>query len=393
MTYSVDLKNRAVKMYLEHRFGSLRRIEKLLDVGKSTLHRWVTRHPMTRQLSKGKGRPHALCNKMKDALCDIVLRSPFATARDIAISLKQEVPSARIARSTVAKWRKRLGFTRKIWYAAVVDDEKVTPLRQAFSDDVGKLDNWDGVVSIDESAFFLDMKPSHGYSPSGSRITVKKQKMHKTRCTLLLAVASTGVVGYDCFPGSCKSEDFARFVSSLNVPRGTRLLLDNASIHKTHVVVEAMQRRDIIPTFLPPYTPQWQPVEYCFSVAKNAYRRNACDQERREYGEGNAVENAQTEGYKDDGDVTSRCHRRRDDHDVAMEERICAALMYLDCDSEKFKNIFARCHRLARTNVLMDKKTDRRIHKDVVKMFMDNLSPVGAHTTASHPTPPQDIIR
>jgi transposase/transposase-like protein len=316
MTYSVDLKNRAIKMYLDRRVGTLRYLESILDIGKSTLHRWINEHPLTRRISNRRvGRPQALGETMKESFRRVVHRSPFATSRDILASLRDDFPSISIAPSTICRWRKRLGFTKKFWYAAAVEDELIAPLRTAFSDEVGKLNNWDDVVSIDESAFFLDMKPSYGYSPRGCRLSVRKQRRHKTRFTLLLAVASNGVVGYEFFPGSCKSGDFAQFVSTLTVPAGTRLLMDNASIHKTHAVKEAMRRREIIPTFLPPYTPQWQPVEYCFSVLKNAYRRNRCDS-------------------------------------VDVEERIIASLLYMDSDTEKFGNVFRRCHRLAHRNIL-----------------------------------------
>jgi len=34
-----------------------------------------------------------------------------------------------------------------------------------------------------------------------------------------------------------------------------------------------MDHRGFAPLFLPPYTPQWQPIEHCFSVLKTMYRR------------------------------------------------------------------------------------------------------------------------
>ena len=62
-------------------------------------------------------------------------------------------------------------------------------------------------------------------------------------------------------------------MSSLDTKERDVILLDNASIHKTHSVLDTMISRGLTPCFLPPYTPEFQPIEHCFSVIKNAFRR------------------------------------------------------------------------------------------------------------------------
>jgi transposase len=51
------------------------------------------------------------------------------------------------------------------------------------------------------------------------------------------------------------------------------LLMDNASIHKGQSVIDAARSVGCELWFLPPYSPQFQPVENAFSVLKSAYRR------------------------------------------------------------------------------------------------------------------------
>jgi transposase len=51
------------------------------------------------------------------------------------------------------------------------------------------------------------------------------------------------------------------------------LLLDNVAFHKTRSVVECMSRRGLVPVFVPPYSPQFNPIEYVFSYIKRRLRR------------------------------------------------------------------------------------------------------------------------
>ena len=93
------------------------------------------------------------------------------------------------------------------------------------------------------------------------------------RCSLLMAVTNDQVVGWRLVSGSINSTIFADFMSTLDTKERDVILLDNASIHKTHTVQDTMISRGLTPCFLPPYTPEFQPIEHCFSVIKNAFRR------------------------------------------------------------------------------------------------------------------------
>ena len=62
-------------------------------------------------------------------------------------------------------------------------------------------------------------------------------------------------------------------MSTLNTDARDVVLMDNASIHKTTLVMDTIIGRGMTPCFLPPYTPDFQPIEHCFSVLKNTFRR------------------------------------------------------------------------------------------------------------------------
>ena len=70
----------------------------------------------------------------------------------------------------------------------------------------------------------------------------------------------------------CPNAKNAWCISNLDTDKRDVLLLDNASIHKTGPVMDAIVFRGLTPCFLPPYTPEFQPIEHCFSVLKARYR-------------------------------------------------------------------------------------------------------------------------
>ena len=66
---------------------------------------------------------------------------------------------------------------------------------------------------------------------------------------------------------------FAAFLRGLDTQGRDVLLMDNASIHKTAEVLSVCDARNLYPCFLPPYTPEFQPIEHCFALLKAAYRK------------------------------------------------------------------------------------------------------------------------
>ena len=54
--------------------------------------------------------------------------------------------------------------------------------------------------------------------------------------------------------------------------RGCNIVLDNARVHRTQEVAEALISMDLKPIFLPPYSPQLNPIELLFARLKGIYK-------------------------------------------------------------------------------------------------------------------------
>jgi transposase len=76
--------------------------------------------------------------------------------------------------------------------------------------------------------------------------------------------------------GAMKREDFERFLRVDLLPRllpGSVLVLDNASIHKGGQIERLARRAGCRVLYLPPYSPDLNPIELVWGIVKRAVRR------------------------------------------------------------------------------------------------------------------------
>jgi transposase len=176
-----------------------------------------------------------------------------------------------LGESAVRFWMKRTGMTRKK-ASRLVSNDRIDALRKAYATDMAEFYDPARVVSIDESSFYFDMKPARGYCPRSKRLLVPARPGGRMRWSLLMAVSNDAVVGWKLTKGSFNATMFAEFMETLDTNERDIVLMDNASIHKTRLVQDTILERGLTPCYLPPYTPEFQPIEHCFAVMKTKFR-------------------------------------------------------------------------------------------------------------------------
>jgi transposase len=269
MKYSLDFKNLAVKLYTS--IASVRKTASYVQVPKSTLHNWLRSNKIIRDRHQYR----KVTASVSSMIEDLLESNPFSTAADVVHAIKKHMQT-HLSKSCVRCWISKLGFTRKK-PSFVVQRTNLDEERKSFALHHCDLDPA-SYLSIDETSLYFDMKPSLGYSKRGRRLVRSQHTHHRHRLSLILAIGCEGVVAHKLVHGSVKTEQFQDFIQSVNRP-GKTLLLDNASFHKTRSVRNAISSCGMTCAYLPPYTPQFQPVEHCFATLKSMYRRTspACD--------------------------------------------------------------------------------------------------------------------
>lgn len=96
--------------------------------------------------------------------------------------------------------------------------------------------------------------------------------------TLLGAISSNRIVAYDIFIGSLNAEKFNNFLEHMLIPNlndnEKTIVMDNCRAHKTHSTQTLVSRFFKTIKFLPPYSPQFNPIEEFFSSVKARFRRD-----------------------------------------------------------------------------------------------------------------------
>lgn len=135
------------------------------------------------------------------------------------------------------------------------------------------------LVFLDETAVHPNMCVHYGRSPVGKRVVFYSKK-RGTRYTLIAAMSVDGPVAHHMVPGGMKRQDWEHFlVQKLlpSLPSRSVLLMDNLRLHKEEWVEAVVKGYGHALLFVPPYSPETNPIELMFNVLKAKLRAVAPD--------------------------------------------------------------------------------------------------------------------
>ena len=140
----------------------------------------------------------------------------------------------------------------------------------------------DQLVFLDESgANERTGDRKYGWSPIGLTCIQSRLIQRFERWSILPALTIDGYLDYIIHHGTITAELFMEFVEERVLPScspypGPRsvLVLDNASIHKNIRLQQLCNDAGVLLKFLPPYSPDYNPIEATFGDLKAWIRRN-----------------------------------------------------------------------------------------------------------------------
>ena len=136
------------------------------------------------------------------------------------------------------------------------------------------------LVFVDESGASTAMDRTHGRAPSGVRVDGPVPHGHWKVITLTAAVRLGGVPESAClaFDGATDAACFEAYVGQCLAPAlrpGDIVVMDNLACHKTTGVARLIAAAGAEVRYLPPYSPDLNPIERLFSKLKAALRSAA----------------------------------------------------------------------------------------------------------------------
>jgi len=118
-----------------------------------------------------------------------------------------------------------------------------------------------------------------GRAPRGERLIGKVPHGHWKTSTLIAALGLPGVRCSAVIDGAVNAAAFEAFIEQVLVPQlrhGDVVVLDNLSSHKGTRTRELIEAAGARLEFLPPYSPDLNPIEMVFAKIKQALRSLAC---------------------------------------------------------------------------------------------------------------------
>lgn len=131
---------------------------------------------------------------------------------------------------------------------------------------------------IDETWVKTNMAPLRGWSRRGQRLPAKAPYGHWKTMTFLAALRVDRIDAPCVFDGPINAERFLAYVEQILLPTlrpGDIVILDNLNSHKGKAVRQAIRTSGSHMLFLPPYSPDLNPIEQVFAKLKHCMRKAA----------------------------------------------------------------------------------------------------------------------
>ena len=129
----------------------------------------------------------------------------------------------------------------------------------------------DRYVFIDECGVTTDLLRRYGRSPRGTRLHDHTPCSHWQTHTVVAALRAAAMTAPAVFDGPIDNASFRAYIEQVLVPTlrpGDVVIMDNLAVHKQPEVQTAIEQAGARLRFLPPYSPDLNPIEQVFAKLK-----------------------------------------------------------------------------------------------------------------------------
>ncbi|WP_167377000.1 IS630 family transposase [Rhizobium aegyptiacum] len=274
--YSADLRERALVRLSAGE--TTRSIATALSIAPSCVSKWKRRLAETGSFEPGRaggGKKRTLSGERADWLRERCRSSPFTTRGLVAELAERGIKTDR----------------RAVWVFVRAEDlsfkKTVLPAEQTRADIARKRLRWKThqpriearrLVFLDETWIKTNMAALRGWAPRGQRLAAPVPHGHWKTLTFIAALRCDRIDAPWVIDGPINGELFTLYVKKVLVPtlaKGDIVILDNLGSHKGQAVRRAVRAAGAHLFFLPPYSPDLNPIEQVFAKLKHLIRKAA----------------------------------------------------------------------------------------------------------------------
>ena len=134
------------------------------------------------------------------------------------------------------------------------------------------------IIFVDETGVNLALARRYGRALGGARASGNVPKNYGESISLIGAIDGSGLIASLTVHGATDTAVMMIFLDQILLPAlkpGDCVVWDNLAVHKTAVVQRLFEKAQIEVLFLPPYSPDLNPIEMCWSKVKTSLRTAA----------------------------------------------------------------------------------------------------------------------
>ena len=181
------------------------------------------------------------------------------------------------ARRCFGFWSVTASRSKKVLHASEQERADVARARRRWIREQGLLDSTH-LVFIDETSVNTNMIRAYGRGLEGERVIGRVPFAAWKTLTFVAALRCEGMTAPMLIKGAMNGEAFLAYVEQCLVPtleRGDIVIMDNVPSHKVDGVQAAIEAAGAALRYLPPYSPDLNPIEAAYSACKAFLRKCA----------------------------------------------------------------------------------------------------------------------
>ena len=132
------------------------------------------------------------------------------------------------------------------------------------------------LVFVDEMGTNISLHPLYAWSPRGERARCSVPRNRGPNTTLLASMTAEGMGACLAVEGATSRIVFETYIERVLLPNlrhGQVVVMDNLSAHKGERIRELLRSAGCELLYLPPYSPDFSPIEEAFSKVKGLMRK------------------------------------------------------------------------------------------------------------------------
>jgi transposase len=272
--YSNDLQFKIANYYSKTN-KSLRVIALDLEVSKSSVHRWYIKYFINKKSANEKTKVFKnieILHFLKRSLN----HNPYQTLEILKMKIFKKY-KIKVSISTVSNYLQIIGYSKKKITKRFYNKCKTNQLlkRKDFLKKVRKI-NREDIICIDETAINRNTYMNYGWCKKNKRLiaNIPINKLPK-KYSIIMAISLNGILYYEIHKKKAiNCELFDSFMNKvLKKIKNKYILMDNIPFHKSKNIIKKIESNKCKPLFIPPYSPDFNPIEEVFSSMKHYVKK------------------------------------------------------------------------------------------------------------------------